>query len=100
MSDGSGGAAPRQRLELTVAGMGCRHAVRSVTAHLRDVLGVETVVADPRAGVVTLTGTMRAEDLSAAIGDLPCRVAAVTGACGCPDRWRRQPETGRTVGSS
>ena len=86
MSNRSAGAPPWQRLELDVEGMGCRHAVRSVTARLRDVVGVETVAADWRTGVVSLTGTMRTVDLVAALGDLPYRAAAATQAGERPDR--------------
>lgn len=67
---------PTSCVELIVGGMGCRHAVRSVTARLRDVGGVETVVADPWTGLVTVTGTMSVVELLAALEDSPYRAAA------------------------
>ena len=36
-----------RQLNLFVGGMSCRRCVREVTARLRDVLGVETVSANP-----------------------------------------------------
>ena len=66
---------PTSRVQLLVSGMGCRHAVRSVTARFRDVGGVETVVADPRTGLVTVTGTMSVAELLAALEDSPYRAA-------------------------
>ena len=53
-------------LHLLVGGMGCRRCVREVTARLRDVPGVERVVADASTNRVQLTGSMtRAEVLVA-----------------------------------
>lgn len=57
------------RLSLQVGGMGCRRCVREVTALLRDLPGVETVVADARRSVVTLTGSMRLADALAVLAD-------------------------------
>ena len=53
------------RLRLSVSAMTCRHCVREVTGWLRDVPGVETVVADGRAGTVELGGTMTLADVLA-----------------------------------
>ena len=49
-------------LHLLIGGMGCRHCVREVTARLRDVPGVERVVADATTNRVVLTGSMTVAD--------------------------------------
>ena len=46
-----------------VGGMGCRRCVREVTARLRDVSGVQTVVADSATSTVRLGGSMTVEDV-------------------------------------
>ena len=51
---------------LSVGSMSCRHRVREVTAWLRDVPGVATVIADARTGTVVLGGTMQVADVLAA----------------------------------
>ena len=43
-------------MTLYVGGMGCRRCVREVTARLRDVSGVQTVVADSATSTVRLGG--------------------------------------------
>ena len=48
---------------LVVGGMRCRRCVREVSARLRDVPGVETVMADPGSSVVRLAGTMTVGDV-------------------------------------
>lgn len=53
-------------LELTVSGMACRSCVREVTARLRDVAGVERVVADPLRSTIHLVGSMTRADVLAA----------------------------------
>jgi len=53
------------QLRLSVSLMTCRHCVREVTGWLRDVPGVETVVADGRAATVELGGTMTLADVLA-----------------------------------
>ena len=53
-------------LELTVSGMSCRRCVREVTARLRDVTGVERVVADPLRSTIHLVGSMTRADVLAA----------------------------------
>jgi copper chaperone CopZ len=50
-------------LTLHVAGMGCRRCVRVVTARLRDVPGVDTVVADAAASTIRLAGSMSVDDV-------------------------------------
>ena len=55
---------------LMVGGMRCRRCVREVTARLRDVPGVETVMADTGSSVVRLAGTMTVDDVLAAFRGL------------------------------
>jgi copper chaperone CopZ len=50
-------------MTLHVDGMGCRRCVREVTARLRDVPGVHTVVADAVASTVRLSGSMVLHDV-------------------------------------
>lgn len=50
-------------MTLYVGGMGCRRCVREVTARLRDVSGVQTVVADSATSTVRLVGSMAVEDV-------------------------------------
>ena len=56
-------------LHLVVGGMGCRACVRQVTARLRDVPGVERVVADASTNNVLLTGSMSRSDVLGALSD-------------------------------
>lgn len=53
-------------LRLSVQSMGCRRCVREVTGRLRDVFGVNTVVADISTRTVRLTGSMTDADVLAA----------------------------------
>ena len=55
------------QLQLFVVGMSCRRCVREVTARLRDIPGVETVAANPADESVRLTGSMRYDDVRAAL---------------------------------
>ena len=55
---------------LMVGGMRCRRCVREVTARLRDVPGVETVMADTKSSVVELVGTMTVDDVLGALRGL------------------------------
>ena len=55
---------PEVRLSVGAA-LGCRHCVRKVTGWLRDVRGVETIVADASTGTVVLSGTMTVADVLA-----------------------------------
>ncbi|GAA1951125.1 hypothetical protein GCM10009798_08040 [Nocardioides panacihumi] len=52
-----------RELTLYVGGMGCRRCVREVTARLRDIPGVRTVVADAATSTVRLGGSMTVEDV-------------------------------------
>jgi copper chaperone CopZ len=52
-----------RHLSLLVDGMCCRRCVRDVTARLRDVPGVQTVVADLSRSQVRLSGTMAVADV-------------------------------------
>lgn len=54
-------------LTLYVGAMRCPRCVREVTASLRDVPGVQTVVADSAASTVRLGGSMVVEDVLAAL---------------------------------
>ncbi|HET6950258.1 MAG TPA: cation transporter [Acidimicrobiales bacterium] len=56
-----------RHLHLVVGGMGCRRCVREVTARLRDVAGVERVVADATRNRVVLSGSMEADDVMRAL---------------------------------
>ena len=73
-------------LHLLVGGMGCRHCVREVTARLRDVPGVERVVADASTNRVRLTGSMSRTDVLAALCPTPpsSLVSSQTGLPGAP----------------
>lgn len=55
------------QLRVMVDSMRCRHCVRDVTARLRDVPGVVTVVADAASSMVELEGTMSVADVEAAL---------------------------------
>jgi copper chaperone CopZ len=55
-----------RHIRLFVGGMSCRRCVREVTARLRDVPGVETVVADAERSEVRLSGAMTTADVLAA----------------------------------
>ena len=50
-------------MTLYVGGMACRRCVREVTAWLRDVPGVHTVVADAATSTVRIGGSMAVEDV-------------------------------------
>jgi len=50
-------------MTLYVGGMGWRRCVREVTARLRDVPGVQMVVADSATSTVRLGGSMTAADV-------------------------------------
>jgi copper chaperone CopZ len=52
-------------VRLSVGSMQCRHCVREVTGWLRDVVGVETIMADAKTGTVVLGGTMTVADVLA-----------------------------------
>ena len=55
------------QITLHVDGMRCRSCVREVTARLRDVPGVQTVVADASASTVRLAGSMTVADVLATL---------------------------------
>lgn len=54
-----------RHIRLFVGGMSCRQCVREVTARLRDVPGVETVVADAGRSEIRLSGAMTSADVLA-----------------------------------
>ena len=57
-------------ITVSVAGMTCRHCVRTVSARLRDVPGVVAVQADATTTTVVLHGTMDADDVLAALDEV------------------------------
>jgi len=54
-------------LTMLVPGLTCRHAVRVVSARLRDVPGVESVEVDGPAGWVVVRGPVDGEQVRAAL---------------------------------
>ena len=50
-----------------VPGLTCRHAVRVVSARLRDVAGVQSVAVDAPAGLVVVRGPVGAREVRAAL---------------------------------
>jgi copper chaperone CopZ len=54
-------------LTMCVPGLTCRHAVRVVSARLRDVPGVESVEVDGPAGWVVVRGAVDAQQVRAAL---------------------------------
>jgi len=54
-------------LTMCVPGLTCRHAVRVVSARLRDVPGVESVEVDGPAGWVVVRGAVDARQVRAAL---------------------------------
>lgn len=84
-------------LHLLVGGMGCRHCVREVTARLRDVPGVERVVADASRNHVLLSGSMTGSDVMGALSGTAfvARIIADARAAGLrDDRARTAAEQG------
>lgn len=71
----------RTTLTLLVPGMTCRHCVRTVTAGLRDVPGVEAVQADASSATVVLHGSAAAGEVLAALVNVgfPGRLAPGSG---------------------
>ena len=55
------------RIALSVPGMTSRHCVRTVTAALRDVPGVESVTTDAPSTTVVLSGRVSVPDALAAL---------------------------------
>ena len=53
------------QIRLSVSGMNSRAGLRAVTARLRDVPGVQTVLADRAAGVVVVSGPVTAAEVVA-----------------------------------
>ena len=54
-------------LTMRVPGLTCRHAVRVVSARLRDVPGVQSVEVDAPAGLVVVRGPVDAGEVRAAL---------------------------------
>ena len=54
-------------LTMRVPGLTCRHAVRVVSARLRDVPGVQSVEVDGPAGWVVVRGPVDAQQVRAAL---------------------------------
>jgi copper chaperone CopZ len=52
---------------MSVSGLTCRHAVRVVSARLRDVPGVQSVEVDGPAGLVVVRGPVDAQQVRAAL---------------------------------
>lgn len=65
----------QRTLRVSVPTMTCRHCVRTVSRHLHDVPGVESVAAQAAGTIVVLRGTMVAADVLSALA-----------ACGSPGR--------------
>ena len=66
-------------LTLLVSAMGCRRCVREVTAHLRDVPGVDRVVADVLRHQVHLVGSMTVADVVDAMSTTPFAIRVLLG---------------------
>ena len=64
-------------LTLFVGGMRCRRCIREVTARVRDVTGVETVVADAGRSLLRLRGSMTFGDVLGAFVGTTYRVELV-----------------------
>jgi|tagenome__1003787_1003787.scaffolds.fasta_scaffold20620850_1 copper chaperone CopZ len=58
MSDGEAERTPVSTVTLHVPGMSCRHRVRVVTARLRDLAGVDTVVANVDTAMLVIDGSV------------------------------------------
>jgi copper chaperone CopZ len=54
-------------IRVRIRSMGCRRCVREVTAHLRDIPGVQLVTAVVSEGLVVLSGSMSREDVLRAL---------------------------------
>lgn len=54
-------------VNMVVPGLACRHAVRAVSARLRDVPGVQSVEVDAPAGLVVIHGPVDARQVRAAL---------------------------------
>ena len=61
-------------MTLYVGGMRCRRCVREVTARLRDVTGVETVIADAGRSIVRLKGSMTSDEVLGSFAGTTYRV--------------------------
>ena len=66
-------------LTLCVPGLTCRHAVRAVSARLRDVPGVLSVEVDAPAGLVVVRGPVDARQVRAALVEAGHPPEPVTG---------------------
>ncbi len=58
-----------EEVVLSVPAMTCRQCVRSISVHVRDVLGVVAVEADPTSRTLRVQGTAPPDALRSAIAD-------------------------------
>jgi len=64
---------------LSVPGMMCRHCVRAISSHVRDVPGVDTVEADLLRGTVCIWGTAGVDEVRRAVADAGYEAIPMTG---------------------
>jgi len=64
---------------MCVPGLTCRHAVRVVSARLRDVPGVQSVEVDASTGLVVVRGPVEAREVRAALLDVGYPPEPLTG---------------------
>ena len=84
---------PPDDIVLTVPGMACRHCVRAVSIHVRDVDGVVAVEADLEARTVCVQGTAPLHALVSAVADAGYEAVEWVGpvSAAAPDDGMRRP---------